>query len=147
MHTHKNSQIHTHMHTCTHTNTQIWTHSHLSSSWECLSLNVFSKSICSIDCVCVCVCVCVCSVMSNSLQPHRVACWAPLFTGFPRKEYWRGLPFLPPGDLSSPGTEPRSPALQAGSLLSELPRRWSPLIPFIACFCRCEYLGGTEDGF
>ena len=27
----------------------------------------------------------------------------------------------PPGDLSNPGTEPRSPALQADSLLSEKP--------------------------
>ena len=26
--------------------------------------------------------------------------------GFPRQEYWSGLPFPPPGDLPDPGTEP-----------------------------------------
>jgi len=25
--------------------------------------------------------------------------------GFSRQEYWSGLPFIPPGDLSNPGTE------------------------------------------
>ena len=34
------------------------------------------------------------SVMSNSLQPHEQA---PLFMGFSRQEYWRGLPFSSPG--------------------------------------------------
>ena len=33
---------------------------------------------------------------------------------------WSGLPFPSPGDLPDPGIEPRSPALQAGSLPSEL---------------------------
>ena len=28
-----------------------------------------------------------------------VACWAPLFMGFSRQEYWSGLPCPPPGDL------------------------------------------------
>ena len=28
--------------------------------------------------------------------------------GFSRQEYWSGLPFLPPGDLPNPGTEPKS---------------------------------------
>ena len=32
---------------------------------------------------------------------------------FSRQEYWSGLPFLSPGDLSDPGNEPGSPALQA----------------------------------
>ena len=43
-----------------------------------------------------------------------VACQAPLSMGFPRQEYWRGLPCPPPGDLLDPGTEPTflmSPAL------------------------------------
>ena len=34
--------------------------------------------------------------------------------GFPRQEYWSGLPFLPPGDVPDPGMEPRSPALPGG---------------------------------
>ena len=44
---------------------------------------------------------------------------APLSMGFPRQEYWSGLPFTPPGDLPDPGikpTSPVSPALQVDSL-------------------------------
>ena len=41
--------------------------------------------------------------------------------GVSRQEYWRGLPFPSPGDLTNPGTESGSPALQADSLLSEPP--------------------------
>ena len=40
-----------------------------------------------------------------------VACQAPLSMGFPRQEYWSGLPFPPSGDLPDPETEPVSPAL------------------------------------
>ena len=39
--------------------------------------------------------------------------------GFSRQEYWSWLPFPSPGDLPNPGIEPRSPTLQADSLLSE----------------------------
>ena len=39
--------------------------------------------------------------------------------GLPRQEYWSGLPFPSPEDLSDPGIKPRSLALQADSLLSE----------------------------
>ena len=42
--------------------------------------------------------------------------------GFSRQEYWSGLPFPSPGDLPDPGIEPRSPALQADSLPTKLPR-------------------------
>ena len=41
--------------------------------------------------------------------------------GFSRQEYWSGLPFPSPGDVSDPGIEPRSPALQADALTSEPP--------------------------
>ena len=37
------------------------------------------------------------------------------------QEYWSGLPFPSPGDLSDPGVKLRSPALQADYLLSEPP--------------------------
>jgi len=37
--------------------------------------------------------------------------------GFPRQEYWSGLPFPSPGDLPDPGIKPTSPALQPDSLL------------------------------
>ena len=36
--------------------------------------------------------------------------------GFSKQEYWSGLPFPTLGDLSDPGMEPRSLALQADSL-------------------------------
>ena len=39
--------------------------------------------------------------------------------GFPRQEYWSGLLFPSPGDLPDRGIEPKSPTLQADSLLSE----------------------------
>ena len=38
---------------------------------------------------------------------------------FFRQEYWRGLPFLPSGDLPDPGIEPMSPALAGGFLITE----------------------------
>ena len=41
--------------------------------------------------------------------------------GFPRQEYWSGLPFPPPGDLPDPGIEPVSPALADGCFTSEPP--------------------------
>ena len=44
--------------------------------------------------------------------------------GFSRQEYWNGLPFPSPGDLPDPGIEPRSPALQVDSLLSEPPGKF-----------------------
>ena len=34
--------------------------------------------------------------------------------GFPRQEYWSGLPFPPPGNLISSGIKPMSPALSGG---------------------------------
>jgi len=41
--------------------------------------------------------------------------------GFSRQEYWSGLPFPSPGDLPSPGIEPRFPALSVDALPSEPP--------------------------
>ena len=39
---------------------------------------------------------------------------APLSLGFPKEEYWSGLPCPPPGGLPDPGMEPGSPALEKG---------------------------------
>ena len=55
------------------------------------------------------------------VTPWTVACQAPLSMGFSRQEYWSGLPFPSPGDLSNPGIEPRSPTLQEDSLPAEPP--------------------------
>ena len=38
--------------------------------------------------------------------PQTVARQAPLPMGFPRQEYWSGLPFLTSGDLPDPGIKP-----------------------------------------
>ena len=54
-------------------------------------------------------------------NPWTAALQAPLSMGFSRQEYWSGLPCPSPEDLPNPGIELRSPALQADSLLSELP--------------------------
>ena len=78
--------------------------------------------ICMCECVCacanVCVCACVlahvymlsCSIMSDSATPWTVARQAPLSMGFPRQEYWSGLPFPSLGDLPDPGIKPLSAA-------------------------------------
>ena len=68
--------------------------------------------------VCVLVpqlCLTLCDLMDY------IARQAHLSMGFFRQEYWSGLPFPSPGDLSNQGIEPRSPALQAESFLSEPP--------------------------
>ena len=41
--------------------------------------------------------------------------------GFSGQEYWSGLPCPPPGDLSDPGMEPKSPALAGGFFTAESP--------------------------
>ena len=56
------------------------------------------------------------------MTPWSAALLVPLSMGFPRQEYWSGLPFPSPGDLPDPGIEPGSPALQADYLLSEPPQ-------------------------
>ena len=70
----------------------------------------------------------------NLPVPWTVTHQAPLSMGFPRQEYYSGLPCPSPGDLSNPGTELESlvsPALQADSLLTEPPgkpaKTWKPL--------------------
>ena len=51
----------------------------------------------------LCVCVCVLSHVQLFVTPRTGACQAPLSMGFPRQEYWSGLPFPPPGYLPNPG--------------------------------------------
>ena len=43
--------------------------------------------------------------------------------GFPRQEYWSGLPFPSPEDLPNPGTEPASPALAGRVSTTEPPTK------------------------
>ena len=65
----------------------------------------------------------VASVVSELAAKWTVAYQAPVSMGFSRQEYWSGLPFPSPGDLPNSRIEPRSPALQADILPSELPRK------------------------
>ena len=58
-----------------------------------------------------------CPALAN---PWTIACQGPLSMGFSRQAYSSGLSFPSPEDLTNPGIEPRSPALQADSLLTEL---------------------------
>ena len=53
------------------------------------------------------------------MTPWTVGHEAPLSMEFPRQEYWCGLSFPPPGDLSDSGIEPmplESPTLQVNPL-------------------------------
>ena len=61
------------------------------------------------------------SCFQHFCDPWTVACQAPLFTGFPRWEYWSGLPFPSPGDFLGPGIEPAAPALAGGFFTTESP--------------------------
>ena len=59
-------------------------------------------------------------------SPCTVAHQAPLSMGFPRQEYWNGLPFPPSGDLPDPGIKPMPPSLAGGFFTTEPPEK--PLV-------------------
>ena len=65
----------------------------------------------------------VLSLLSVQLfvTPWTIAHKALLSMGFPRQEYWSGLPFPSPGYIPNPRIEPGCPALQADALPSEPP--------------------------
>ena len=63
------------------------------------------------------------------VTPWTVVCQVPLPMGFPRQEYWSGVPFPPPGDLPNSGIEPLSPALAGRFFTTEPPGKpwkWNP---------------------
>ena len=53
------------------------------------------------------------------VTPRTVTFQAPVSMGFPRQEYWSGLPFPSPGDLPDPGIKLASPALAGGFFTTE----------------------------
>ena len=70
-------------------------------------------SVCALSCVWLC-------------DPMHDICQAPLSMGFPRKEYWSGLPFPSPGVLPNSRIKPTSlgsPALAGGLFTTTLPRK------------------------
>ena len=67
----------------------------------------------------VCVCVQLLSCVQLFATPWTVAHQVPLSMGFPRQEFWSGLPIPNPDDLPNPGIKLASlasPALAAGFL-------------------------------
>jgi len=52
------------------------------------------------------------------VTPWIVAHQTLLSMGFPRQEYWSGLPFSSPSDLPDPGIKPRYPVLQVVSYIA-----------------------------
>ena len=66
---------------------------------------------------------------------YCIAHQAPLSMGFPRQEYWSGLPYPPPEDLPNTGMELKSsvsPALQADSLWLS---HWESPVHVYCCCC------------
>ena len=85
------------------------------NSEECLHrTNALIFTIC-------CCCLVTKSYLTFLRPPRTVVHQASLTMGFPRQEYWSGLPFPSPGDIRDPGIKPAaptaSPALQEDSLL------------------------------
>ena len=67
--------------------------------------------------------------------PETVAHQGPLSMGFPRQEYWSGLPIPSAGNLSEPGIEPApllSPAFAGGFFTLESPGR--DYVKSVDCF-------------
>ena len=86
------------------------------------------------------------SVMSDFfVTPWPVARQAPPSMGFPRQEYWSGLPFPSPGDLSNPGIEPVSPALAGGFLTTESPGKFqlTPGGHLLCCLHSMQFIYGA----
>ena len=57
---------------------------------------------------------CVWRFVTHWIGVHQ----APLSVGFSRQEYWSEVPFPPPGDLPTPGTEPKSLTFPMSSALA-----------------------------
>ena len=92
--------------------------------------------------------------MSNSsATPWIIAHQAPLSLGFPRQEYWSGLPFPLPGDLPDTGIESASPTLTGRFFTTEPPGK--PIISHSvqfssvaqSCPILCDPEGCSMPGF
>ena len=69
-----------------------------------------------------------CSCVWLFVTHWTVAHQSPLFMGFSRQEYWSGLPWPLPGDISNPGIEPTSPVFPALQVDSLPLSHWGSLI-------------------
>ena len=81
--------------------------------------------------------------------PWATAHQVPLSMGFPRREYWSGLPFPSPGDLPKPGIEPKYLALAGRFFITEPPGSPSGQFTILQKDCyqwkNCDHTGGKND--
>ena len=115
--------------------------SYLNSLWKALSTSL-SWGPCLALWYEACVCMSAQSLSRVWLfaTPWTVARQAPLSKGFPRQEYWSGLPFLSPGDPPNPGIKPVSPALAGGFFTTESPGK-----PYVKCICVNKFTWNSAD--
>ena len=76
------------------------------------------------------------SLVASFAAPWTVAYQGPLSMGFPRQEYWSGLPFPSPGDLPDPGIKPVSSVWMGRFFTTEppgKPKRSLPHFYYIIC--------------
>ena len=92
-------------------------------SYSVMSFHSKLRTLCSVSGRADLCCALLLSHVQLFVTPWTVACRASLFLGVLPARLLSGLPCPPPGDLPNPGIEPRSPALQVDSLLSESPRK------------------------
>ena len=83
--------------------------------------------------------------MSDSATPWTVTHQASLSLGFPRHEYWGGLPFPPLGDLHTPGTEPTYPELAGRFFTAEPPGKPKVLLYTFILAKKLNPLRNLED--
>ena len=92
--------------------------------WRFITVNMKQHTPMTAHCnMCACARLLSRSVVSDSLfpTPWSAAHQAPLSVGFSRQDYWSGLPFPLPGDLSDPGIEPMFPTLAGRFFITEPP--------------------------
>ena len=96
-------------------------------------------------CCCCCLIIHSCPTLCSS---WTIACQAPLSMGFPRQEFWSGLPFPSPGDLPNLGIKLKSPAWQADSLpLSHLGSWRKTCSVTKLCLTLCDPVDCSMPGF
>ena len=89
-------------------------------------------------CVCVCVCVCVHSVVSNSLQPHKLQSTCLCLWDFPGKDIGGTCHFLL--QRISPSQRSNLDLMQCRRFLYEVSHQGSPYICIYKIHIVCEYI-------
>ena len=75
-------------------------------NWVIFEATLYLCTLCLVYCYCYCLVAIL--VVNYFVTPRTVTCQTPLSTGFPRQEYWSGLPFPSPGYLPDSRMEPIS---------------------------------------